>query len=144
MIDLLPTFARLAPAKIPNGRIIDGHDILPLMTGVVGAHSPYEAFYYYYMAQLQAVRSGRWKLHLPLQAKWQNFSGRTAASTAELYDLKADLGETRNLAKANPEVVMRMLVLAEKAREDLGDIDRPGKNQRPAGFIADPTPRRLR
>jgi len=37
-----------------------------------------------------------------------------------------------------------MLALAEKAREDIGDIDRQGKNQRPAGFVADPTARRLR
>jgi len=143
MMDLLPTFARLAGAEIPNDRIIDGHDILSLMTGVAGARSPYEAFYYYYMAQLQAVRSGRWKLQLPLQAKWQNFSGRTSTSAAELYDLKADIGEKRNLASEHPDVVMRLLNLAEKARADLGDIDRPGKNQRPAGFVADPTPRRL-
>jgi hypothetical protein len=40
--------------------------------------------------------------------------------------------------------VKRLLSLAEKAREDLGDVDRPGSNQRPAGFVADPTARRLR
>ncbi|MHC4628836.1 MAG: sulfatase family protein [Planctomycetota bacterium] len=144
MMDLLPTFARLAGAEIPNDRIIDGHDIISLMAGVPGARSPYEAFYYYYMAQLQAVRSGRWKLYLPLEAKWQNFSGRTAASAAELYDLKADIGEKRNLAREHPDIVTRLLSLAEKAREDLGDIDRPGTNQRPAGFVDNPTPRCLR
>ncbi|MEA3224768.1 MAG: sulfatase [Planctomycetota bacterium] len=144
MMDLLPTLARLAGGKVPNDQIIDGHDIRPLMTGKAGVRSPYEAFYYYYMGQLQAVRSGKWKLYLPLEAKWQNFSGRAKPSTAELYDLKADLRETRNLAKAHPIIVTRLLALAEKAREDLGDIDRPGKNQRPAGFVTDPTPRRLR
>jgi len=143
MMDLLPTLAQLAGAEIPNDRVIDGYDIRPLITGKAGARSPYEAFYYYYMGQLQAVRSGKWKLYLPLEAKWQNFSGRTRASAAELYDLEADLAEKRNLAKAHPRVVTRLLALAEKAREDLGDIDRPGPNQRPAGFVADPTPRRL-
>ena len=143
MMDLLPTLARLAGAEIPNDRVVDGYDIRPLMAGEPGARSPYEAFYYYYMAQLQAVRSGRWKLYLPLQAKWQNFSGRTTESAAELYDLKADIGEKRNLASEHPDVVMRLLALADKARADLGDIDRPGKNQRPAGFVADPAPRRL-
>jgi arylsulfatase A-like enzyme len=142
-MDLLPTLARLAGTELPADRIIDGHNIRPLMTGKAGARSPYEAFYYYYMSQLQAVRSGKWKLYLPLDAKWQNFSGKTAASSAELYDLEADLGETRNLAKAHPAVVTRLLALAEKARDDLGDIDRPGRNQRPAGFVADPTPRCL-
>ncbi|TKJ36062.1 MAG: arylsulfatase [Planctomycetes bacterium B3_Pla] len=144
MMDLLPTFARLAGAGIPKDRIIDGHDIRPLITGKAGAKSPYAAFYYYYMEQLQAVRSGKWKLYLPLEAKWQNFSGRTKPSHAELYDLEADLGETRNLANEHPDVVTRLLALVEKAREDLGDVDRPGKNQRPAGFVAEPTPRNLR
>ena len=143
-MDLLPTLARLAGAELRADRIIDGRDIRPLMTGKAGARSPYEAFYYYYMGQLQAVRSGKWKLYLALEAKWQNFSGQTKTSAAELYDLEADLRETRNLAKEHPAVVTRLLALAEKARNDLGDIDRPGRNQRPAGFVADPTPRRLR
>ena len=34
------------------------------------AKSPYEAFYYYYLEQLQAVRAGRWKLYLPL-SNWR-------------------------------------------------------------------------
>jgi len=96
------------------------------------------------MAQLQAVRSGKWKLHLPLEAKWQNFRGKTKASPAELYDLETDLGETKNLARQHPHVVTRLLALAEKAREDLGDVNRPGRNQRPAGIVADPTPRGVR
>jgi arylsulfatase A-like enzyme len=143
-MDLLPTLARLAGAEVPTDRIIDGHDIGLLMRGQAGARSPYEAFYYYYMGQLQAIRAGKWKLYLPLEAKWQNFSGKTKASAAELYDLIEDLPETRNLAGSNPAVVTRLLSLAKKARQDIGDINRPGRNQRPAGFVADPTPRRLR
>ncbi|MHC4540668.1 MAG: sulfatase family protein [Planctomycetota bacterium] len=137
MMDLLPTLARLAGADVPDDRIIDGYDIRPLMTGERGARSSYKAFYYYHIQQLQAVRSGKWKLYLPLE-------GKTRTSPARLYDLEADLGETRNLAKAHPKVVTRLLALAEKAREDLGDIARPGRNQRPAGFVANPKPRRLR
>ena len=93
--------------------------------------------YLFHMQQLQAVRSGRWKLYLPL-------GGKTRTSPARLYDLEADLCETMNLAGKRPLVVTRLLSLAEKAREDLGDIGRPGSNQRPAGFVADPTARRLR
>jgi arylsulfatase A-like enzyme len=68
-MDLLPTFARLAGTEPPKDRVIDGYDIWPLMVGDIEAESPYEAFYYYYVGQLQAVRSDRWKLHLPLEAK---------------------------------------------------------------------------
>jgi arylsulfatase A len=142
-MDLLPTFARLAGTQPPKDRIIDGQDIWPLMAGKAGAASPYEAFYYYYMGQLQAVRSGTWKLHLPLKAKWRNFRGDTKLCPAELYDLEADIGETTNLAETHPDVVTRLLALAEKAREDMGDVVRPGSNQRPAGMADDPTPRAL-
>ena len=55
----------------------------------------------------------------------------------------ADLGETTNLVDKHPDVVERLIGLAEKAREDLGDIGQPGRNQRPAGIVSDPTPRVL-
>ena len=137
MMDLLPTLARLAGAEVPNDRIIDGHDIRPLMAGEPGARSRYKAFYYYHIEQLQAVRSGRWKLYLPL-------AGEKRTSSVRLYDLEADLGETTNLAGKHRAVATRLLALAEEAREDIGDVGRPGRNQRPAGFVAEPAPRKLR
>ncbi|MFH1923289.1 MAG: sulfatase [Planctomycetota bacterium] len=140
-MDLLPTFARLAGAKPPEDRTIDGHDIWPLMSGEPGAKSPYDAFYYYYLQQLQAVRSGKWKLYLPLANKWRTFRGDTEESPARLYDLVADLGETTNLVEKHPDVVRRLTMLAEEAREDLGDLGRPGKNQRPAALVKHATPR---
>jgi arylsulfatase A-like enzyme len=96
------------------------------------------------MEQLQAVRSGRWKLHLPLAAKWQNFRGAAKASQAELYDLDADPGEAHNVAAAHPDVVARLAALADKARRDLGDLNQPGRNQRPAGWVEDPQPQLMK
>ena len=58
----------------------------------------------------------------------------------KLYDLEADIGETNNVAADHPEVVNRLLTLAEKAREDLGDVDSKGRNQRPAGWVVSPKP----
>ena len=54
-MDYLPTFARLSGGQLSKNKI-DGHDITPLLTGVKGAQSPYEVFYYYRRRQLQAVR----------------------------------------------------------------------------------------
>jgi len=71
------------------------------------------------------------------------FRGDTKAGLAELYDLESDIGETTNLAAKYPDVVKRLLALAEKAREDLGDVGQPGLNQRPAGRVTNPTPRVL-
>jgi len=139
-MDLLPTFAALAGTKPPTDRIIDGRDIRPLLLGQTGAKSPHEAFFYYQMDQLQAVRSGRWKLHLPLKPKKRNWGKPEPEAPLQLFDLKADIGEKNNVADRHPEVVKRLQALAEKARADLGDTGRPGKNQRPAGFVENPKP----
>jgi len=138
-LDLLPTLARLAGTKAPDDRIIDGKDIWPLMAGREGAKSQHEAFYYYQMDQLQAVRSGRWKLHLPLKVKKRILQESIPDSPPLLYDLEADIGEKNDVADRHPDVVERLLGLARKAREDLGDVNYKGR-QRPAGWVVTPTP----
>jgi len=139
-IDVLPTVAGLLGVALPAGRVIDGKDIWPLMSAQPGARSPHEAFYYYYLEQLQAVRSGKWKLYLALEAKWHSFRGDAKPSPAMLFDLQADPGETTNVAHLHADVVKRLEALAEKAREDLGDVGRPGKNQRPAAWVDEAKP----
>jgi len=143
-MDLLPTFARLAGTRPPSDRIIDGKDIWSLMADSGEAKSPHEAFYYYQMDQLQAVRSGKWKLHLPLKPKKRNWGEPEPEAPLQLFDLEADIGERNNVADRHPQVVRRLMALAEKAREDLGDTGRPGKNQRPAGVVQDPKPLLMR
>lgn len=138
LMDLLPTFAKLAAAELQSDRKIDGHDIWPLLSAVEHATTPYNAFYYYYMDQLQAVRSGNWKLHLELPQKRTNLQEATATSAAKLYDLDADIGETNDVAQHQTDVVKRLLALADLARQDLGDRGRPGKNQRRSGRVETP------
>jgi arylsulfatase A-like enzyme len=142
-IDLLPTFAAIAGTHPPADRVIDGRDIRPLLFGAPGATSPHEAIYYYHQEQLQAIRSGPWKLYLPLEEKQE--LGRTAKTPtpARLFHLIDDLGETKDLASERPDVVRRLTAFADAAREDLGDAGKPGKNQRAAGWVENPTPRVL-
>jgi len=139
-LDLMPTLARLAGTKAPTDRIIDGKNIWSLMTGKRGAKSPHEGFYYYKIDQLQAVRSGKWKLHLPFKIKKCNQEKAASNAPLKLYDLEADIGETNNIADRHPDVVKRLLALAEKARYDLGDVNRKGTGQRPAGWVVTPKP----
>ena len=142
MMDLLPTFVQLAGGRLPSGRVIDGKDIFPILSGREGARSPHEAFYYYYMTQLHAVRAGKWKLHLPLEKKLIRPRRRRPGKLA-LYDLQNDVGETTNLAEKHPGVVERLTQLAERARLELGDDEHAGAGQRPAGFVEKPTARHL-
>ena len=138
-MDLLPTFARLAGTRPPGDRTIDGRDIWPLMAGEPGAKTPHEAFYYYRGAQLQAVRSGKWKLHLPRPASGKG-KKRRKAKPAKLVDLLADVAEESNVAEQHPDVVKRLAALADRARADLGDGSREGADQRPAGMVVTPVP----
>ncbi|MCK5173804.1 MAG: sulfatase-like hydrolase/transferase, partial [Planctomycetes bacterium] len=136
-IDIMPTFANLAGGNAPKDRIIDGRDIYPLMAGQAGAKSPHEAFYLYFTSQLQAVRSGKWKLHLPTEEV--KVGTRTVKKrVAKLYDLSADIGETNDLSKKEPKVVKRLMRLANKARADIGDTGMEGANQRTAGWDKNP------
>ncbi len=139
-MDLMPTLAGLAGAKVPTDRVIDGKNIWPLLTGEADAKSPTEVFFYYFLTQLQALRSGKWKLYLPLDHKWEKFNGDGAAAELRLVDLVIDPQEKNNVAADHPDVVERLLGYAEKARADLGDINRPGSGQRPAGHYPDPRP----
>ena len=144
-LDLLPTLASLADANLPDDRVIDGHDISALIHGVADERSPTQAFYYYAHTQLMAVRSGRWKLHLPREVntmkRWEIYQKESDVidfSKPLLYDLEADVGERNNLAMDNSGVVEELTRLAEWARADIGDYDRIGNNAR----FFDPGPRR--
>lgn len=141
-MDLLPTLARLAGGFEPRDRTLDGRDIRPLVLGKPDASSPHEAFYYYLGAQLQAVRSGRWKLFLPLESfRRHPHLQRGQEPTVLLFDIVGDVGSRKNVASGHPEVVERLLSLAEEARRELGDEGRPGSGQREPGKARAPTPR---
>jgi len=141
-MDVLPTVAGIAGAQPPQDRIIDGKDILPLMTKP-GAPSPHDAFFYYYGQKLEAVRSANWKLVFPRTAmddtpyERKQGAAKEALLPEALYDLAADVGETKDLIGPHPEVAERLRALAERMREDIGDsaTNQKGKNRRPVGRV---------
>jgi arylsulfatase len=100
-----------------------------------------KVYYYYLRTTLQAVRQGKWKLHLPRPAKrpWlapfaqnKHIHPKDDAAFGEplLYDLEGDVSETTNVAQANPKVVKQLLAIAEKARTEIGDYNRIGSGAR--------------
>ena len=138
-LDLLPTFTALATGKLPEKKI-DGHDISDLLFGMPDAKSPHQAFYYYHTKQLQAVRSGKWKLVLPQTEKLEGWSDKKRNSPIQLFNLSVDPAESNNLAEKNPNIVTRLIRLVKVAQEDLGDGDNKGKGQRPAGWVDEAKP----
>ena len=143
-MDLLPTFARLAGTCEPNDRIIDGKNILPLLQHKNWARSPHKAFYYYFMSQLRAVRSGPWKLHLGLDPVLEKWNGvPTGKCVAALYNLESDIAEKKNVIDEHPRVVKKLMQLAEKARQDIGDYKLQGSGCRASGWVENPVPLKL-
>jgi len=132
-MDILPTFALLAGAQPSHDRTIDGKDIRPLIFGEPDSQSPHEAFFYYSGEQLMAVRSGPWKLFLPLAAHAQHRQKNQPPGPI-LFNVVQDVSSSNNVADEHPQLVKRLMKLAEEAREDLGDTNRPGKGQRRAGY----------
>ena len=96
------------------------------------------------------MRSGRWKLHFP--HKYRTMKDRelgkggmpgkynySAEVGMELYDLAADIGESKDVAAQHPEVVKRLTKLADEMRAELGDqlTKVEGSGTREPGLISD-------
>ncbi|MEQ8785491.1 MAG: sulfatase [Pirellulaceae bacterium] len=124
MIDILPTLVKLAGGDVPSDRKIDGADIWPILAGEQDARSPHENYYYYRGLNLQAVRSGDWKLHL---------------AGGELYNLDTDIGESNNVAADHPQVVKQLRDVAAAMKADLG-VEGVGPGCRPLGKVENPQP----
>ena len=146
-IDLLPTFAALAGAPLPEKKI-DGVNILPLLKGDEKANPRKSFLYYYRKNSLEAVRKGDWKLvfshpgrtYIGFKPGADGFPGPTNENfqhSEGLYDLRRDPGERFDVKEYYPEVVAELKKLADAAREDLGDDIQKveGKNRREPGRV---------
>ncbi len=147
-IDIFPTVAKLIDGQLPDHRI-DGHDIRPLLFGEADARSPHTHFPCYYKnGELQAIRDAQFKLVFP--HKYRSLNGRDGKDDGKpikydqnlakfaLYDLRADVGETVNVAEQHPEVVVKLARYADEVRKDLGDrlTKTTGTGVRPAGRVS--------
>jgi arylsulfatase A-like enzyme len=122
-LDLLPTFAALTGAKIPEDRIIDGVNQMDFLLG----NSPSARTSFMYnpgLASVQtrilqgnAIREGNWKLISPL--KVGVFLEDGGSGDWELYNLKEDIGESNNLAAKYPKKVKYLKALLESKEAEL-------------------------
>ena len=104
--DLFPTFQQLA--NIPVSKNIDGISILPALSGK--PQKTHEYFYWEFHEQggKQAVRYGNWK------GVRLNVS-KDKDGPIELYDLKQDPAEQRNIAASHPEIVKKIATFMQQA-----------------------------
>jgi arylsulfatase A-like enzyme len=118
-VDLYPTFLAAAGAPVPEGKVLDGESLLPLLRGEPGMQR--QTIFWHFPGYLDnpvirgreldvrtgfrsrpvsVIRKGDWKLHL-FHEEWQLDGGRAGLpgnGAVELYHLGRDLGERENLA----------------------------------------------
>lgn len=132
-IDVVPTILAAAEAPAPKNEI-DGVSFLPVLKSE--KPTTRDSFAYYYGDRLEAVRKGKWKLHLPhayrsyvdmIPAELDGYPAKTHQRQIglALYDLEKDPGEKEDLAAAQPEVVKEMQAFAESERKRLDAGKRP-------------------
>jgi arylsulfatase A-like enzyme len=116
--DVLPTLAELTGEKAPEG--IDGLSMVPTLLGskrAGRARRDHDFLYWEFHEKgaKQAVRMGDWKA-VRLQP----------GGPLELFDLRNDIGETRDVADAHPDVVARIEAYLKIARTDSPAFRMPG------------------
>ena len=132
-IDVVPTLLAATEAPAPKNEI-DGVSFLSVLKS--GQPASRASFAYYYGDRLEAVRKGKWKLHLPhayrsyvdmIPAELDGYPARTHQLQIgfSLYDLEKDPGEKEDLAAAQPEVVKELQAFADSERKRLDAGKRP-------------------
>lgn len=108
-IDLMPTITKAAGLGIPNDLVIDGIDILPLLTQK-GLKNWQRETLFWQNGHYQVVRHGDWKLQINDRP--------TDGLKAWLFNLSEDPTEQNNLAGSRPEKVQELRALLETHLKD--------------------------
>ena len=119
-VDILPTFAALARASLPNE--IDGANVWDLLIDQDGASNPNSYYPFSNGSEFQGLMTGdgRWKLHLPHRFRTLASSGKAgipgkysqAKIELSLFDMENDPNETKNVIEENPLIAARLQALA--------------------------------
>ena len=101
-LDVLPTAIIAAGGKTDSSWQLDGVDLMPYLTGKLTSR-PHQTLYWRYGPQW-AIRHGDLKLVV----------SKGGSGQPELYDLATDIGESKDLASAQPAKVKELQALWDK------------------------------
>ena len=114
--DLMATCAEIVGVKLPDNAGEDSVSILPDLLGTAKGPVREATIHQSFKGDL-AIRQGSWKLIFLTNSK------------RELYNLQTDLGETKDVADANPDVVARLTTLMRRyIAEGRSTVGAPQKN----------------
>ena len=113
--DLFPTCLQLAGVPLPQDRIIDGRDILPLLTG--RSASPHDTLLFYDVRNLVGLRRRAWKYYRRYTT--ENAAYWPLRQGPFLFDLDRDPTESYSLVESEPARAAEMAALLEAAEADM-------------------------
>jgi len=127
-MDLFVTFAKLAGAKAPRDRPIDGRDISSLL--FENASDREAEMFYYFGDELWAVRKGPWKIHVKTTSPasvstWGDWPIEEHDPPL-LFNVEHDPSEKYNVYDQHPKVAERLLKFMQQHQTSVV----PGKPQR--------------
>lgn len=119
-LDLFPTLARITNSKLPKDIILDGMDVSSFLTDPEIKNLPERPFFFYARnGKPEAIRLGKWKLHLAKSRGWDEKSNGTFP--VSLYNLEVDMAEENNLANKFPEIVTKLKNMLNAFDESLAN-----------------------
>jgi uncharacterized sulfatase len=123
-IDLLPTIAALAGSNVPEGHVLDGRDIWPVLNG---GDSPHDVLYFFDNENIAAVRTPRWKLMVLSYyrrniAAYERFQAGLGFDNWLLFDMTDSRPGRYSLARENPDILADMLGYLAAGREQFDSL----------------------
>lgn len=121
-LDILPTFVKLAGAKLPTDRVYDGYDLSNVLAGKENK-SPRDEMYYYHGDQLVAVRKGVYKILFYSNSEIAYPDELKKLEKPLLFNINVDITERYNIADAHPDIVQSLITLAEKHNKTIVAVE---------------------
>lgn len=136
-LDILPTILSITKTTMPRMNFIDGQNVWPVLSGTGKVDK--KPFFFSKGNEVQAVRDGKWKLHVAHKFRIAGKVGNNGMPGAQeneggniplsLYNIEKDAAESKNLSNKYPEIVKRLKGLISDFELDLKN------NSRPAGLV---------
>ena len=115
-MDLFTTALTMGGASIPDDRIIDGKNLLPILKGE-SVDEVHEGYIYYRGVRIFAARKGSWKAHFMTQWAYESDNQYTEHDPPLLFNLDLDPSEQYDVAEDHPEVIAEIREMVKVHQE---------------------------
>ena len=120
-IDLFPTIAAMLGVPPPADWILDGRDILPVLTGASN-ESPHEALYFFNHDRIAGLRTQDWKI--VVRADYRNVERWLPGRDIRLlFDLRTDPTERYSLAAHRPDKWRELETMLQRGQREFAAIN---------------------